>query len=167
MKRFLTFLMLSFTITLAFSQKEKVEAAYVLQFTRYIQWCPDLSSDNFVIGILGDSPVFSELISISQTKKIGSQNIIVKRLETTGEIVKCNIVFISEGKSSQLDAVKAKIGSDCSLIISEKEGMAKNGAAINFIEVGGKMLFELNKNGFLSHSLQVNSQLVNLAKTTY
>lgn len=167
MKQSYIFLFFCLLTTTLFSQKEKVQAAYLLQFTKYIQWCPDLSSGDFVIGVLGDSPVFSELTTIAQTKKVGSQPIVAKKLSSVNEISKCNIVFISESKSSQLDAVKGKIGSDCTLIIAEKEGMAKSGAAIGFIEAGGKIGFELNKAGFTSHSLLVNSSLVNLAKAVY
>ena len=167
MRLFLTLLFVNLSVFNVFSQKEKVQAAFLLQFTKYIQWCSELSGGNFVIGVLGDSPVFSELNTIAQTKKLGNQSVVVKKLASASDINKCSVIFISESKSGQLDAVIVRVGNDCTLIVAEKEGMAKSGAGINFIETGGKLGFEINKTSIVSHALIINSSLVNLAKTVY
>jgi hypothetical protein len=40
--------------------------------------------------------------------------------------------------------VAPKLGSKSTLIVTEKEGLAKKGSGINFITVDGKLRYELN-----------------------
>lgn len=168
MKRiYLTIIGFLFTISLSFGQIEKVKSAFIYQFTKYIEWCPDYQTGDFVIGVLGDSPIIGELNTISQNKKVVNQAIIVKRFSDVQDISKCNILFIAEDMNNYFSSVCSKLNSTCTVIICEKEGMAQNGAAINFVENEGKIFFELNKHAFSSRLLKVNNQLSNLAKVSY
>lgn len=152
------------TITTS-AQTEKIKTAYIYQFLRFIEWCPEFKTGDFVIAVLGDSPIYDELLKTSKGKKIGIQNIVVKKYTSQDEIVKTNILVLPSGRSSQLSSVLLRIGSNCTLVISEKAGHYRDGAAISFIEEGGKLLFELNKSSFTNRSLGVNAQLQTLAKT--
>ncbi len=49
------------------------------------------------------------------------------------------------------------------MIIGEKPGMAGDGAAIDFMEKDGKLVFEINQGSFARHGLNVSAQLVDLA----
>lgn len=152
---------------LANAQREKIQCAYLYQFTRYIDWCPEYKTGDFVIGIFGDSPLVAELEFMAKTKKVVSQNIVIKKYTSVSDIGDANIVIISSEKSGQLSSVLSKIGGKCMLVVADKSGLAKNGAAISFMEQDGKLLFELNKDFFASHHLNVSSTLVSLAKNVY
>lgn len=166
MKANLTILLLMLT-TFTFSQTEKVKSAFIYQFTKYIEWSSEMQSGDFVIGVLGDDPIIAELTTIAQAKKVVSQPIVVKKFDAPGDISKCQIVYIPSANSGLFSNVKSKIGKASTLIITDKPGMAQDGAGINFIESEGKVQFELNKNYFSAHSLKLSNQLVNLAKATY
>jgi hypothetical protein len=154
-------------ISSAQAQLEKYQAAYLYQFTKLIDWCPAYKTGEFVIMVIGESSIISELQTLAQTKKVVNQSIVVKKVQSSSEISEAQLVFITSDKANQLSGVLSKIGSKCTLVISEKEGGARNGAAISFIETGGKIYFDLNKGFFNSHSLGLNSQLAALAKNSY
>ena len=49
------------------------------------------------------------------------------------------------------------------LIVSGKKGYGKSGSVINFVEMEGKLKFELNQSQATKRGLQVSEKLVNLA----
>jgi hypothetical protein len=167
MKKIILIFGFSFFILIqGYAQKEKLQTAFIYQFTKLIEWCPSYKSGDFVIGILGSSSITGELASL-KGKTVASQSIVIKTLSSVSEIDKCQIVFLPSAKSGQLSAVNNKIGNACTLVITEKSGLCNEGASINFIEEGGKIGFEINKASFSKHSLVINSKLSTLAKKVY
>ena len=150
----------------AYAQKEKLQVAYIYQFTKYIDWCSGLKSGDFVIGILGDSPVYAEM-QVLQSKKVVDQTIVVKKFASLGDIGRCNILFITKSSSGLLSGAKGKVSGNCTLIITESPGLVQSGAGINMIEQSGKIVFEINKTLLTSQGLSINTQLINLAKVVY
>jgi hypothetical protein len=48
-------------------------------------------------------------------------------------------------------------------VVTDKPGMSGKGAAINFVELDGKIKFEINQQVTEAHGLKVSSSLTNLA----
>jgi hypothetical protein len=141
----------------------KMHSLFIYKFTQYIEWPAFASSGDFVIGVIGSSPLTSELEALATTKKVGDRNIVVKKLTPASDASSCHIVFVSEGQSSHLTNIAAKLASNPTLILSETEGGSKKGAGINFIIVEDKMKFELNKSVLEKRGLKVSADLVKLA----
>jgi hypothetical protein len=57
----------------------------------------------------------------------------------------------------------SKIRGKSTLIITEKPGLARQGAAINFVVQENKTKFELNKGNAEKYDLKVSSNLLSLA----
>jgi hypothetical protein len=55
------------------------------------------------------------------------------------------------------------VKSKSTLIVTDKAGMAKKGAAINFIYADNKQKFELNKSNIEKYDLKVSQSLVKLS----
>lgn len=139
----------------------KIHSLFVFKFTQYIEW-PAATGD-FVIAVVGNSPILVELEAIAATKKVGTRTIIVKKMSASADLSACHMVFISEGQSSALASVSGKLQGKNILIISETNGGAKKGAGINFVIVDDKMKFELNKGAIEKQGLKVSGDLTKLA----
>ena len=100
---------------------------------------------------------------MAASKTVGSQKIVVKKFASAGEIGKCHVIYVPASKKGSLGDVKAKIGGNSTLVVSSCDGGAKAGAAINFVTVGGKLKFELNKANAKSQKLNVADALSQLA----
>lgn len=151
------------------AQKEKLQTAFIFQLTRLIEWCPEGKQGNFVIGILGDSPALMSELSALNGRKVVGQTVEVRTFASAGDIANCNMLVIPSNKSGELSAVAAKVGNNCTLIISDKSGAANQGAGISFVFLNdeSKIQYEISR-GFMSkHSLNVNEQLYKLAKNVY
>src|SRR5436305_1196416 len=60
-----------------------VYANIIYRFTKYIDWPDDKKSGDFVIGIVGKSPVYNELISFTANKMVGNQKIVIKKMSSS------------------------------------------------------------------------------------
>ncbi len=145
------------------AQSEKLQTVFIYNFTKHIEWPPDYSSGDFIIGVLGNSPIIEEIEKLAESRKIGNQKIIIKKYRTTDDIRRCNIIFIPKNKSGEIGNVLLKTKNNSTLIITEKEGMAVAGAAINFVIKDNKQKFELKKSNATKYGLKVSSDLERLA----
>ena len=167
------FFILSFLALLGLQQSQaqladpvaKIKVMFLYNFTKYIEWPQDYKQGDFVIGILGGSTenITKELEKLASTKKAGVQNIVIKNFSSVADIDRCHVLFIPEGKSGQLDEAMAKCKKTSTLIVTEKDGLAKRGSAINFVVKDNKQNFELNKGNIERNNLNVSSSLLSLA----
>ena len=170
MKKLLTafsfFILLSVSSFGQFEQTvAKIKVAFIYNFTRLVEWPPDYKEGDFVIGVLNASPaLLTELNTLTQ-KTSGKQKFTIKNFKSVEEIDKCNILFIPEGSNNLLAEVLKKLHGTSTLLITETEGDAKKGAAINFIIKDNKQAFELNKSNAEKNHLTVSSSLKTLAAT--
>ena len=144
------------------AQNEKFKALFLYNFTKYIEWPASQRQGDFIIGVIGSSPLAKELETIAGKQKVGSQNIVVKVFASVDAIENCQIVYLPTNKSSQIGAVVAKLSGKATLIISDKEGLALQGAGINYISDGDKLKYEVNRGTIEKKGLSVSNALLSL-----
>ncbi|MES2732946.1 MAG: YfiR family protein [Bacteroidota bacterium] len=149
--------------TQAQSQDYRFHSIFMFNFTKYIQWPEDSKTGDFVIGIIGNSAITIELEKLANSKTVGTQKIVIKKIKSAGEAEKCQIVFIPQNESKDFEALQQSLKNKPVLIITEKDGLVKKGSAINFVLQEGKMRFEMNLSATQSAGLKVSSQLTSLA----
>jgi hypothetical protein len=108
-------------------------------------------------------------LSALNGRKVVAQTIEVRTFASTGDITNCNVLVIPSNKSGDLGAANAKVGSNCTLIISDKSGAASQGAGVSFVFLNdeSKIQYEISRGYMGKHSLNVNEQLYKLAKNVY
>lgn len=136
---------------------------FVYNFTKYFEWPQSYKDGNFVIGVLGNSSLLSELNTMASTKKVGNQSFEIKPFANAGEITNCHILIVAPNVTTPLSEILSKIKKNSTLLITEKQGFAKQGAAINFVVQNNKPAFELNKTSAEKQDLKVSTNLLSLA----
>lgn len=157
----LAFLML-IILPFARGQNEQFKALFMYNFTKYMQWPTEKEKGDFVIAVLGNSPIISELNTIAQKKKVGDQSIVVHKVNTLDECVNSNILYIPANKSVPVASISSTLSKKGILIITDAPGMAKAISGINYIKNNGKQSFEINKGHIEEQGLHVNTQLISL-----
>jgi hypothetical protein len=163
MRKLLCLVFFSVLVTSLQAQDYKYQSLFVYNFTKYIQWPANGQSADFVIGVLGHSPMVGELEKVSANKTVGIRKIVIRKLATVAEGETCQMVFIPLGSSNKLDAALEAFRNKPILLITEKDGLGKQGSGINFVISEGKMRFELNQAATQGAALKVSSQLASLA----
>lgn len=158
-------LILCVTFCLTYGQDSKFSALYVLNIGKMIGWPPSESQGDFTITVVGDDPIFDQLKTLGAATKIGDQSIVVNKANSLDKIDKCHILYISPDKSNLLATAQGKFGASNCLIITNKDGFAKEGACINLITVGGKLTFEINVESLKKNGLTAKPALFKLGKT--
>jgi hypothetical protein len=141
----------------------KMKAIFIMNFTRYIEWPESYREGNFVVGVVGNSPLYTELIKMAKTKKVASQTLEIRKFDEIGDIAKCHILYVSENKSQDILSVVSQVKQNSTLIITAKEGLVDRGSGINFVVKNNRQKFELNKKNVEKKRLKVSANLEVLA----
>jgi hypothetical protein len=144
------------------SLEDKTKAAFIYNFTKYIQW-PDDTLKTFNIAVIGNSEILIPLKEIEKKKKVDNRKITVEHYHDITEIETCHILFISKSEEKKLPEILDSIGTRKILTIGDTDGFAEKGVAINFKIVKGKIRFEINSTVLDNLKMQVSSQLLKLA----
>ncbi len=146
------------------AQVAKMQSVFIYNFTKYFQWPSSYTTGDFVIGVLGaGAAITPELQDMAATKRAGNQPIVVKTFNSTSEITNCHMLFVPKNQSANLATVLQKVGTNSTLVITENEGLAQSGAAINFVIRDNKQKFELNVRNATKYNISVLEALKELA----
>ena len=138
----------------------KYLAACLYSFSRYVNWPEDKKTGDFVISVVGNKDVYSELQKMSNGKMVGNQPIVVKFSKTVGELSNnSQIVFLNKSQSS----LAQKLESNGTLLVTEQEGFLQKGASVDFVNVDDVLKFEISKTNMSMQGLQLSSTLEKLS----
>ena len=135
----------------------------LINVAKYAEW-PDNGSEHFLIAVVGKSKVYDEL-SKKQGLKVGSKAVAVVQVNDIGEISGTpNVVYISDNKSSLIDGLNARYGSEPVMLVGEREGLHRKGAHMSFIIVDDtKLRFDINKTEMLKRNLKISNNILTIA----
>lgn len=139
-----------------------VQANIIYHFTKYINWPDDKKSGDFVIGIVGDTPMYDELKNFMANKTAGGQKIVIKKFPASSPAFSCHILFISEDGSGSLKKIAAVTTGTATLLVTENDGLARKGSCINFVLMDEHLRLEINKNNIEHRNLGIASELLQL-----
>lgn len=143
-----------------------LKASFILNFAKYVDWpeSKDIQRDQkFIIGILGQDP-FGPEIETLRNKKIRDTKIEIMHFNRTGEISRCNILFISSSEISNLKIILNDLRGKEILTVGDTEGYAGEGVMINLYRSDNRLSFEINKKAAEDAGLKISSHLLKLGK---
>jgi len=159
-KLFILLVSIIFISTNSYSQNEKLKSVFMYNFAKYISF-PSKSGD-FIIGVMGSPKLSAELKKIALKRKVGSRSIKVLSFSSYSSIKKCNILYISNSKKSQLSNSLKKVSLLPVVVVADSPGSIQKGAGLNFVVSGGKQKFEVRKKNVEKNGIKINSALLKL-----
>lgn len=140
----------------------RVYANIIYRFTKYINWPDYKKSGDFIIGVVGETPLYEELQSLTQNKRVGSQAIVVRRISSNDKSFNAHIIFIADEEAGSLKRIAQATAGKAILLVSEHHGFISRGACINFITIGDNLKLEFGKTNIERRDLNIASELLNL-----
>jgi hypothetical protein len=144
-------------------QDYRFHSVFMYNFTKYIQWPTSVQTGDFIIGVLGNSPILPELEKMAENKTVGNQKIVIKKFKSVSDISSCQMLFIPSADSRDFESALEKLKGKPTLVLTEKNGLGQKGSGINFVLLDGKWRFELNENATQNAGLKVSKELSRLA----
>lgn len=143
----------------------QVKAAFLLNFTKFVDWPPALVSDPngaFRICILGDDPFGPVLDQMVEGEKVSNHRVTVERMRaipTSG----CQVLFVSSSEKNIPDilgTVRPGV-----LTVGEKDAFVREGGIVGFVLDHRRVRFDINQSAAAKASLKLSSKLLSVART--
>jgi len=144
---------------------EEVEAAYLYQFGRYVDWPADRqdNSDTFFICVLGTDPFGATLDETVAGRVIGGGQVAVRRIAGPDESQGCRILFVSPSEESRMPEVLKALEGTGVLTVGRGPTFTRQGGMIAFTFEGRKVRFVVNLAATDAEALTLSSQLLRVA----
>lgn len=153
---FIAILLISSAGNKLYSQVNKFQALYLINFTKNIDW----SANDLTIGVVGNTKTLLEL----ETLVAKYPNISLRKIAGTESIEKCQMIFLPSAQSRNFELIQGKIGGLPIVLVSEDESLASKGAEIAFYMEGNKLKFILNRSALTSAGVTVGEKLFAIGK---
>ncbi len=159
---FTLFIIASFSVK-AQESLSSAQAIFIYNFLRHVNW-PDANiSDKFVIGVLGNSETYNQLVEFTKDRKIGTKTIVIMKLSSIEETATCQLLFVPASKKSKIAEIKSYLGSRPCLIVSESSGTSSLGSAIEFVLQNNKLKFHVDEANAKQQHLTISRALLDMS----
>ncbi len=144
-----------------------IEAAFLIQFSKYITWPAyrfKTEKSPVIIGIMGRDPFGTKIDRIARSFKAGKRPVEVRRIN--GDMAgadKCHILYISSEESKTMVEIKKAITGKSVLLVSDTPDFLNQGGIIAFIISGTKIRFNISLTNGRAVGLNISSKLLNVA----
>jgi hypothetical protein len=143
-------------------QTATFKALFLFNFTKNIDWPAQASGSELVVTVLGDDQIFTELEKIAKVKKAGNKSIKVVKAKSIKDVADSQVIFLGAGKTSLMSSLSHAQAGKPVLLVADKGGQCKNGAAISFLMANGKLRYEISRKQIEAHQLKVTQKVISL-----
>jgi hypothetical protein len=151
----------------AASVEYKIKAAYLLNFTKFVEWPTNrfaTAGTPIRVGVLGKDPFGSDLERTMSGRVIEGRKFEIVRPETVAAAVDCHIVFVSSSERRQLPEIIETLHKASVLTVGEHEEFVEQGGIIRFFLHQDTVRFEINARAAEGAGLRVSSKLMQIAR---
>lgn len=146
------------------SRESELKAAYMYNFSRYIEWPENAFSGEaspFVIGVVGASSVEPHLATVAATKTIRNRAIRSVRLQQAEEALGCHMVLIAAQADPKLrDEVLQAMAGKPILLVSEGTFSAVGHGGNHFVIQQNRLRVQTNSEEVRKRGLKISSKLL-------
>jgi hypothetical protein len=152
------------------SLEYQVKAAYLLNFTRYVEWpaqafaAPD---SPVTICVLGIDPFGNVLDATTRGRTTQGRTVAVRRIRTIARTDECHLLFISRKTWRTQRDLPKKLRAPGLLTVGESEDFAQEGGVISFIIQNETVRFVVNAEARDQAGLRISSRMLSLAAAVY
>ena len=146
--------------------EHEVKAAFIHNFTKFIDWSRDSfesETSPIRIGILGKGPIDNPLMKLNG-RKVQKRYLEVSRVNNLNNANEYHIIFINRSEEGRVRSILRTLKNTGILTIGDTPGFAEKCGVVNFYLKSGKVRFEINLEAAQRENLQISSKLLRLAR---
>lgn len=148
----------------------KLKGRYLLNFARFVTWPRLEESDEFRIGVLGESPISPRLKNAQENRAIFDQPrdrrlpIRAMKFATEQQIESCHILFLGRDVPHETaTAVIERLKATDTFVVGEVPKFIDSGGSAEFTSAVGGVKFNLNLADAKAKGLHLSAQLLKAA----
>jgi len=144
------------------SLEYQVKAAFLLNFTKFIDWPNAVPGDApFTICLLGDDPFGGALDRIIEGETVNGRRLIVERIRRQ-QAQSCQIVYVSRSEK-EVSRFLSGLGRGV-LTVGEGNQFLREGGMIAFVVSSRHVRFDVNQTAAVNAGLRLSSKLLSVAR---
>jgi hypothetical protein len=142
----------------------EVKAAFILNFTKFIEWPPNEAPQNrpFAICIIGDDPFGTALSEIVHGEHIGDRPLEIRRVSRES-VSSCEIAFVSKSERD-VDRLLSSVPPGV-LTVGETEAFLRQGGLISLSVEKRRVRFDIDARAAAKRGFKISSRLLNVARS--
>lgn len=143
----------------------ELKAAFLYNFAKFVIWPQEAeqSSDSLTLCIVGPDPFGPSLEQVLSGKTVRGRRLEIRRFASAEEVEGCELIFVAESVARDPRDVLAAVRGRGVLTVADSGDFARRGGAINLVEQGNRIGFEINPSAAHREGLVVSSKLLRLA----
>lgn len=145
-------------------EEARIKALYLHNFMRNMEWPTEKVDDKYVIAVVGDIYVVEQIKSLTNNKLINNREVVAYNYTSDIKMEDVNILFLAKSLSDLYPDFHKEAIPNSVLIVTEEKGLAQKGAAVNFINKGNKLTFELNTSTLEQSQIKASRAITETAK---
>ena len=143
------------------SLEYRVKAAYLLNFTKFVDWPPSaIEGGPFTICVAETNP-FGPVLAGTVSGETAAGHPLASRV-VRATAASCQVLFIPRDVPAA--PYLRSIGNDAVLTVGESPEFLRQGGMINFVLDHGRVRFEINQETAARNQLKISSRLLRLAR---
>ncbi len=164
--RTLLLLLIATGLSAATPTEYEVKAAFIYNFTKYVQWPPPGSNadEPFVIGVLGKDPFGLALDEVMGGQSVQRRVIVVRRFSRIEDAAKSHVLFVCASERPHLRRIFEALRNAPVLTVGDMGRFAELGGMINLTTEENRVRFEMNPNAIQRAGLKAGSPLFRLGR---
>jgi hypothetical protein len=149
------------------AKEYQVKAAFLFNFTRFVEWPADAfpaADSPFILGVVGSNPFGTYLEEIIKGERINGHPLVLRYFKTTADITACHILYVSLDNKEEIKKALTQTDVLKALTVSDLSNFAKQGGMIRFITEDNKTRIRINLTAAKDAGLTISSKLLKLAE---
>jgi hypothetical protein len=142
-----------------------VKAAFLLNFTRFIEWPNPAFADArapIEVCLFESNPFGGALQQALQGETAGGRPLVVRQVATAPEIGSCHLFFIPSGSESRALRL-LELTQTWAVSVGESRRFLALGGAINLFLEGGRVRFSVNLRPVDRRGIRISARMLQLA----
>lgn len=144
----------------------RVKAAFLLNFTRFVEWPASAFSDSeapIAICIIGEDPFGGDIDQIVAGEVVGTRKVEVHRIKTPPAPKSCQVIYVGKpdpGAPATLSALGPGV-----LVVGDGDALLREGGMIAFIIDNRRVRFNINQSAAEKAGLKLSARLLAVARS--
>lgn len=136
----------------------RVKAAYLYHFLKFVEWPEDASAPPFTICVAARNPFADILTDTVRGERIAGRTVVAKVIPDFE--VGCHVLFVPRGTA----AAPYLRNPQGTLTVGEAPDFLAQGGAIQFVQEGTNVRFQINDEAARRAGLRISSRLLRLSR---
>jgi hypothetical protein len=146
----------------------RLKAAYLYNFTKFIEWPADASKRSpFVVGVVDPEGSAAQIIADALEGKLTADDrpIVVERFtQLSADVARCHQLFLTRAAGLKPADARAIIGSTSVLLVGETDDFAEQGGVIGLVVSGDAVRCEVNLTGAQRAGVKLSGRLASVSR---